>query len=121
MRRHGRVVVISLFLAGSITGPGFAQTGRLPGNSHADAVLQRDTLSYVAINVGVQQRGCSQFRVVNTAFGGYDAEDAIKRPWHEIWTVTACGQTWKVPVTYVPDATGTSITVPASGPRARLP
>ena len=76
MRRRGGIAVMGLFLAFSITGPGFAQTGRLPGTSHADAVLQHDTLSYVAINVGLQKRGCYQFRVVNTTFGGYDAEDS---------------------------------------------
>ena len=69
-------------------------------------------MGYVGLNVGVTQKGCPRFNVTDTEFVGYDSMAAGRRPWHELWTVTACGHTWKVPIAFTPDATGPNITVP---------
>ena len=100
--------------------PSVAQSGRLPGSSQADALLQHDAMFYVGQNVGVRQKGCPRFEVVDTEFVRYEAAAATaRRPWHETWTVKACGHTWKIPITFTPDATGTNITVPIAGPAAQ--
>ena len=80
--------------------------------------MQRDAMFYVALNVGVRHKGCKQFEVTHTAFLGFERSADPKPPWHEVWTVVACGTARHVPITFSPDATGTNISVPVAGPVA---
>ena len=116
MRKTTWASLAFTFLMAIVALPSIAQSSRLPGSSRADALLQHDAMFYVGQNVGVRQKGCTRFNVVDTEFVRYEAAAATRRPWHETWTVTACGHTWKVPISFTPDATGTNITVPIAGP-----
>ena len=86
---------------------------RLPGNSIADNLLQRDTLLPVYSAVSVNLNGCNDMSVINT--------ELITRPefnkiidgkrygsseWKELWTVMACGKKGSVPIIFFPDKNG---------------
>ncbi|HYM32899.1 MAG TPA: hypothetical protein VEU47_16480 [Candidatus Cybelea sp.] len=90
----------------------------VPGNTHADILLQRDSLQYVFLAAGVAAKDCKQQVVTEATFGDYEGgplPNALAgpnaRPWRETWTVWACGKLLDVPVHYLPDATGTGISV----------
>jgi hypothetical protein len=60
--------------------------------------------------------GCKSFDVLDTAFLGHDegsqASDAKgrdMRPWRENWTTQTCDVQTVVLLTFIPDATGTTI------------
>ena len=79
-----------------------------PGHSHAGVVLQHDAVQYAAIGAGAAS-GCAT-DVIDTALPeGEPSND--KAPWVEKWTVRACGKKSLVTMHFVPDATGTTITV----------
>jgi hypothetical protein len=83
-----------------------------PGDTHADPVLQRDSFRYVLTAVHLVAPACTALHVRTTSFDGGDA--GARGPWRETWTVAACGPTYRVPVTFTPDATGTQITAGAA-------
>lgn len=91
----------------------------LPGTTRADLVLQHDALVYA--NIAAQQavKDCKAFVVKNTRFESFGTlepktEDpgpaARFRPWWETWTLTGCGKTVDVPLDFIPDGKGTTIT-----------
>jgi hypothetical protein len=94
-----------------------------PGDTHADPTLQRDTIVHVMIAAGAQARDCNAPHLRTTHFDGpLDAQAGAARVqtalsgWRETWTISACGRLLAVPVTFVPDATGTRIQLgPYSG------
>jgi hypothetical protein len=98
----------------------------LSGSSIATFALQNDTLGYVRIAAQKNSGGdCEQIFVIDTAFLGFEGEpiaDALDGPqsraWREDWTAWACGKEIVLPVFYVPDASGTAISVKSS--QARL-
>ena len=81
---------------------------RFPGHSHAGVVLQHDAVQYAAIGAGAAS-GCVA-DVIDTALPEGSPSDT-KGPWVEKWTVRACGKKSLVTMHFVPDATGTTITV----------
>lgn len=86
---------------------------RFPGNSIADAVLQRDTVLPVYSAISLNNRNCTDMSVIYTELitrPEFNKVIGNKRyastPWKELWTVMACGKKVYVPVTYVPDKKG---------------
>lgn len=83
----------------------------LPGTTLGDPIVQRDAIPY-AIS-GAAKRipaQCHDVRVKNTDFIGYDpATIENKKPWREIWTVSACQATIAVDMLFRPDSDGTTI------------
>lgn len=87
-----------------------------PGDTHADPVLQRDTMRYVIMVAKSQAADCSSPHLRTTQFDGRlnAHEGSINSQttlggWRETWTVSACGRSLSVPVTFLTDATGTRI------------
>jgi hypothetical protein len=79
-----------------------------PGHSHAGSVLQHGAVQYASIGAGAGG-GCVT-DVIDTALPeGEPSGD--KTPWVEKWTVRACGKKSVVTMHFVPDATGTTISV----------
>ena len=88
----------------------------VPGFTHADPLLQKDTLTYAYLGAALALKACKTFDVKDTAFLGYDSDAAPDpaapretRPWHESWTMVGCGRLVTVPIRFLPDATGTTI------------
>lgn len=93
-----------------------------PGDTHADPTLQRDTMGYVMIAARTQAPDCNAPHLRTTHFDGGlgDQAGAAKAQtapsgWRETWTISACGRLLAIPVTFVPDATGTRIFASNSG------
>lgn len=93
----------------------------IPGSTHADPILQRDSVTYARIGAEGAVRGCQAFIVINSAFEGYGLRKPQTadpgpgsrfRPWWEVWTLAGCGHVVDVPMDFVPDATGTQIIQP---------
>lgn len=83
----------------------------IPGESESNALLQRDTMSYLSsalIGRGVLPKGCRVDALETQLPDGRPQEG---QPWKERWLADACGKTYWVMVSYVPDATGTTINV----------
>jgi hypothetical protein len=87
-----------------------------PGDTHADPVLQRDAMGYVMIAARTQAPSCNAPHLRTTHFDGRleaQPDSAIARTgpggWRETWTVSTCGKLLAVPLTFVPDATGTRV------------
>ena len=94
----------------------------VPGDSHADATLQKDAFKFVSIAVRARPVDCARLSVQTTKFEGGDLRYPPKMtfgsvhpspPWWETWTVVGCGRRWDVPVDFIPDATGTQVYQPA--------
>lgn len=121
----GNDTVINIFFSGQPTGKIVSLTG-VPGTTHADPVLQRDAYRYVAIAAQRLAAGCAALHVRDTRYGGPAVPtrppvggSAVGQPWEETWFVAACGQVIAVPVTFVPDATGTTIVTKTATATAR--
>jgi hypothetical protein len=89
----------------------------LPGNTHADVVLQKDAVKYavaaVATAPGGREANCQVGYVANTEYLEQEKETLPggKEPsWRELWTLASCTQKMLVPMRFIPDATGTTIT-----------
>jgi hypothetical protein len=79
-----------------------------PGHSHAGVILQHGAVQYASIGAGAGG-GCVT-DVIDTSLPEGEPSDS-KSPWVEKWTVRACGKKSVVTMHFVPDATGTTITV----------
>lgn len=108
-----------------LAAPAAAQQ-KLPGTSHADAVLQRDTAHALMIHAGVVMRrhGCTSYGISQTQFlriAGPPAPDVrpgrFANPWTEEWTVTGCGHALFYRIRFVPDRTGTRFDIKPDGGR----
>jgi hypothetical protein len=106
-------------------GPGSLSTvPLLPGTTHADPVLQKDAvriaLQAMATVPGAREANCSIGYVADTQYGSEDGEalpGSKGPPWREIWTFRSCTQDVRVPIRFIPDATGTSI---SAGPNKAI-
>lgn len=76
-----------------------------PGDSYASPSLQLDTLVSVASAIAVQGAKCVPEVLDTTLPQG--VPDKTRAPWNEAWTVRSCDAIYRVPVRFVPDATGT--------------
>lgn len=80
-----------------------------PGDSFASPVLQRDALVSVASAMTVKGARCVP-EVLDTALPqGVPASAGTA--WNETWTVRSCDESYRVPIRFVPDATGTGFDI----------
>jgi hypothetical protein len=93
-----------------------------PGDTHADAALQKDADRDVVLATRLRAPACADPHVLNTTYDGRDTRErrkedtpaqSDKAPWQETWTMSACSQIVKVRVNFVPDLTGTTISIEA--------
>ena len=89
----------------------------LPGSTHASPQLQKDAVRYaveaVATVHGSQEPNCKVGYVADTEFVAYESETlpGAKGPsWREVWTLASCTHKALVPMHFIPDPTGTTIT-----------
>jgi hypothetical protein len=96
----------------------------LPGTTHADFVLQKDAVKFavqaLATVPGGREANCQIGYVADTQF--VEQEDTTlpgaKGPsWRELWTLASCTQKILVPMHFIPDSTGTSI---SAGPNTAI-
>ncbi len=108
-----------------VPGGSSSRTALLPGTTIADPLLQRDGIRYATLAAeanGPKPAGCNTVRVVDTAFGAYGTPAPKARPgvdprsWTENWTVDACGTSTLVKLSFLPDATGTTISAGVDRP-----
>jgi len=92
-----------------------------PGTTHANTVLQSDARKYATIAVLAAHKGCETLDIKSTRFEGYGLANpptpdpgsgSHLRPWWETWTMVGCGQTYDVPIDFLPDATGVQVIQP---------
>jgi hypothetical protein len=97
-----------------------------PGSTRADPTLQHQAQTYALTAAtdaaALQGRKCSAFAVKNTSFQSYGLENPktpdpgpseVRRPWWETWTVAGCGETFLVPLDFIPHAGLTEVQQPA--------
>ena len=90
--------------------PGVVQL--LPGTTAADPLAQREGLRLALRAVGDAAPGCDRIAVNDTRGDAAQAAgEAARRPWAEVWTLSACGRAYAVPVRFAPGRGGTEITV----------
>jgi hypothetical protein len=92
-----------------------------PGTTRGDITLQRDAFRYAQIGASSAVKDCKTFVVRNTRFEAFGlprspasdpGPDRPQRPWWETWSLLGCGHTLDVPVYFMPNATGVTISQP---------
>jgi hypothetical protein len=109
----------------SVSGPNQLSTmPLLPGNTHADATLQKDAVKYavtaLAATPGGREANCPIGYVADTEYLTQDKDvlPGAKGPaWRELWTLASCTQKMLVPMHFIPDTTGTTI---SAGPNKEI-
>ncbi|TWB44346.1 hypothetical protein [Nitrospirillum pindoramense] len=98
-------------------GQAIAMGALLPGGTHTDVLLQRDAIQQVdqlvKITPGATEEGCAREYVADTRFVDREAlptPGGKSPPWREVWTLQTCTKRIEVPIRFIPDATGTTIT-----------
>lgn len=83
----------------------------LPGTTIGDPMLQRDALRYAFGGAqGAVPKDCRALGIRNTEFLRYDPKNLEgKKPWREVWTVSACDKLIPVEMIFQPDADGTTV------------
>jgi len=85
----------------------------LPGTTHADPLLQKDSMIYVAMaSVQPEDKECKTQYVSDTEFlkeAGKPMEGVKTPPWDELWTMSICTKKAQVTMHFIPDKTGTTI------------
>jgi hypothetical protein len=96
----------------------------LPGETRADPVLQQDAVKYAVQALGTvaggRESNCTIGYVADTKFlaeEGQALPGAKAPPWKELWTLESCTQKMLVPMKFIPDSTGTSI---SAGPNRAI-
>lgn len=96
----------------------------LPGTTHADPTLQKDAVKYAVQSLstvpGGREANCRIGYVANTEFveQGSSTLPGAKGPdWRELWTLASCTQRMLVPMRFIPDTTGTTI---SAGPNTAI-
>ncbi len=102
-----------------VTRQGLQFTPTFPGEAAGDPGLENDTLKNIEADLEIlrlpAKRSCHP-TVVDTRLVGAAStlsDSGIMTPWEESWYVETCGKVYIVPVTYYPDASGTSISIEA--------
>jgi hypothetical protein len=103
---------------------GLSMMPLLPGTTHADFVLQKDAVVFAfrALTTvpGGREANCDVGYVADTAFVAQENTTlpGAKGPsWRELWTLASYTQKMLVPMHFIPDATGTSI---SAGPNTAI-
>ncbi len=88
----------------------------LAGTTHADPVLQRDTVRIAFAAAAATFAGCPDPAIIDTRYVGLEAPpdptlSAARQtpPWREDWTLRGCNKEVVLPLHFLPDATGTSV------------
>lgn len=96
----------------------------LPGSTRADPLLQQDAVKYAVRALttvsGGREPNCTVGYVEDTQFLGEEGQalPAAKGPaWKELWTLESCTQQMLIPMRFIPDASGTSI---SAGPNTAI-
>jgi len=96
----------------------------LPGTTHADAILQKDAVKFAvqaaATVSGGREANCQIGYVADTEFVERESttlEGAKGPSWRELWTLVSCTHKLQIPVHFIPDSTGTSI---SAGPNTAI-
>ena len=104
----------------NVTPKGLVFITTFPGDAEGDPELQNDTLQNIETNFVVlripTKKSC-HITVVDTRLVGARStalESGLLSPWKESWDVKTCGKVYVVPITFIPDNTGTSISVGTS-------
>jgi len=111
----GRTRLLNVLI--TVEGPNrLARIPLLPGNTHADALLQKDAVHYAVVALATARGGrepnCQIGYVANTEYLEQEKETlpGAKEPsWRELWTLASCTQKMLVPMHFIPDSTGTII------------
>ena len=92
----------------------------VPGTTIAPPGLQSDALLHAVTAANAPSGGCQDRTILDTAFLGFAAAAAPGngpspqvRPWHEDWTVDACGKVSVVMLHFTPDDSASGIRVTA--------
>ncbi len=96
----------------------------LPGTSHADPLLAKDSMQYAYMGVMRKIGQCKDVHVIDTKFDDFNGPPNPRakfqknggRPWKETWTLNACGMIVDTEIGYIPDETGTAITAGVQKP-----
>jgi hypothetical protein len=103
----------------------------MPGTTQAPAGLQSDAMLHAVTAANTPSGGCQERTVIDTAFVGYDgpapaanapagnATGRALRPWHEDWTVNACGTLSVVVLHFLPDPNPSGIRITADARPAK--
>jgi hypothetical protein len=96
----------------------------LPGGTRADPILQQDAVKYAVRALATVARGrepnCKVGYVADTQFLEEEPESLPggKGPaWKELWTLESCTQKMLIPMRFIPDSSGTSI---SAGPNTAI-
>jgi hypothetical protein len=96
----------------------------LPGSTHADPLLQKDAVQFAAQAAatvpGGREPNCKIGYVADTEFIEQESvtlEGAKGPSWRELWTLVSCTQKMLVPIHFIPDSTGTTI---SAGPSSAI-
>jgi hypothetical protein len=97
----------------------------LPGGTRADPILQQDAVKYavraLATVAGGREPNCKVGYVADTQFIEEEtqtlAAGAKSAAWKELWTLQSCTQKMLIPMSFVPDSSGTSI---SAGPNTAI-
>ncbi len=88
----------------------------LPGSTRADPILQTDAVQFavraLATVPGGREPNCQAGYVADTQFieqENVTLEGAKGPSWRELWTLASCTQKMLVPIHFIPDTTGTTI------------
>ena len=111
----GRTRLLNVFV--TVEGPNkLSAMPLLPGSTHADALLQKDAVKYAVVALatarGGREANCQIGYVANTEYLEQEKETlpGAKEPaWRELWTLASCTQKMIVPMHFIPDSTGTTI------------
>lgn len=100
--------------------PSLAIAPFLPGTTRADPQLQKDAVSYAWIAAGGVDATCKSGHVAETEFLEQEnvaLPGAKGTPWRELWTLVWCVNRIQVPIRFIPDRTGTTI---STGPNTAI-
>lgn len=92
-----------------------------PGTTITEPTLQRDGLRQAIVAAKAVAPDCDGFTVNGTRFDGPRDLPArggkVAQPWKETWLLGACGRSVAVPMEFVPNERGASISVDARAVR----
>ena len=110
--------LLNMLVVPARNGAAASVTPLLPGTTAADPLLQREGLRLAIMAVKAAAPDCDRIAVndtraddVATGMPGESGRAAARRPWGEIWTLSACGRAFAVRVRFAPGRDATEITV----------
>ncbi len=91
----------------------------MPGTTVADPVLVHDTFQYAVMGASSKIGQCKNIRFIDSYFDALEGSPNPRaksqrnggRGWRETWTMNACGKIVDTVIHYIPDETGTAISV----------